>query len=1550
MRMSPHFLTQIDYEEALMDQQIQEAGVEEVVYLTDDQKGYNLRSKSAGPKSPVAAPAKSKEDSALTRSKEAAANQPPALEKPTSPSAKQQKKQIQPPAKEQVSLKAPSHEVKVSDRPSLPFNFESEIQKVKIPMPLTELMKNEAFKAVILKSLEPKSSPSDDFVNLQDDKPKVTIGPMIEDRDDSCPPFYISLNVHDKILHNCLLDSGASHNLMPKAVMDELGLEVTKPYQDLFSFDSRKVRCLGLIKDMVINLAQLPMRSMVMDVVVADIPPKFGLLLSRSWGKRLGGTLQMDLSYAMIPVFGGEMKRLYRENQLAYIISDGKNSVNHPIYAVDTDFGSCILQIDDGQSAPMQLVKPIEQQAEGEDISVWTMYFDGASTRDSAGAGVVLISPTKETISLSFKLDFRTTNNIAEYEALLLGLNAAKELGIKGLKVLGDADLIVQQVNNTFQAKHVRLKAYRDEVWKLRDSFSVFEISYIPRDLNQLADSLAVSASTFVPPMPPKLSYEIQIKYRPSLPDNVKYWKVFEDDDELSRFLQVVDEFSDLHIDQQNLNEEELQKPELKKKLGQHDIVQLPNNYIPRGLVPLERLFDQNDVPYQPDKKEKDPAVQEHNIGGKSQPKFINLSSELTADEKSKYCSVLKEFSDVFAWKYSDLKTYDPDIIQHKIPLEKDTIPFKQKLRPISPLLLPVIEREIKKLLDAKIIVPLRYSKWIANLVIVRKKNGEVRLCVDFRNLNKCSKKDNYPLPKMEHLLQRISGAKVMSFLDGFSGYNQVVVHPDDQEKTAFTTPWGTFMYSKMPFGLMNVGATFQRAMDIAFVGEKDKFVLIYLDDITVYSSNHEEHLKHLKRVFLKCRQFGISLNPKKSQFALRKGKLLGHIVSAEGVMIDPARVEAIQKLSLPRSKKDIQSLLGKINFVRRFVPNFAELVKHITCMLKKGAEVKWTDSAKNSFQDIKKAIIESPILISPDYSKTFYIFSFASYDTVAAVLLQKDEEDFDHPVAFFSRTLRDAELRYDPIDKQAYALIKALKAFRIYILHSKVIAYVPSSSVKDVLTQPDIDGKRARWIAKMIEFNIEVKPTKLVKGQGLAKLLAEENRKLLDINFIAEISENSQADLAADGQHDSQQVAGHLSTCEWYAGIIHFLQKLEVPPELSLTQARALKLRAIKFCIYNNLLYWRDPAGLLLRCLDKEEAVEVTYQFHSADCGGHHYWKTTAHKILRAGYYWPFLFADVCSFVKSCDKCQRFTGKQQLKSLPLRPIVVNGPFQQWGLDFIGEINPASSGQHKWILVATDYFTKWIEAVPTRNATHQVVIKFLYENILSRFGCPKRLVADNAAVFKSEALMDMCESMGIQLVHSTPYYPQGNGLAESSNKSLIKIIRKLLEENKKSWDSKLKFSLWADRVTTKKSIGTSPFKLVYGTDAIFPVQLVLPVAKFFQEEQTEQNDMVRRMLDLVELQQAREQLVDRSEAHQMQIKKTFDRKAKEDSFQIGDWVLKWDALRQEKGKHGKFDSLWTGPFMITQVQNNNTFILQNLEGDEVFGGPVNGRFLKLYFI
>eukprot|EP00253_Pinus_taeda_P014123 PITA_14123 len=310
--------------------------------------------------------------------------------------------------------------------------------------------------------------------------------------------------------------------------------------------------------------------------------------------------------------------------------------------------------------------------------------------------------------------------------------------------------------------------------------------------------------------------------------------------------------------------------------------------------------------------------------------------------------------------------------------------------------------------------------------------------------------------------------------------------------------------------------------------------------------------------------------------------------------------------------------------------------------MLRKGSEVKWIDGARRSFESIKKAIMEAPTLINPDYSREFHIFSFASDDTLATILLQADEEGSEDIVAFFSKILRDAELR-------------------------------------------------AKWITKLIEFNIELKPTKLVRGQGLARLLAEENCRKLDINLIGTILENGQTkeeETTEPGKN--QSLAENLASCDWYATIAQFLLKLEIPPGLSSSQVKTVKLKATKYCIHENPLYWRDPSGILLRCLDKEQSIEVMQQFHSSMCGGHHYWKTTTHKILRAGYYWPTLFSDVFSFVKSCDRCQRFEGKQKLKSLPLKPIHASGPFQQWGLDFIGEINPHSSGQHIWILVATD--------------------------------------------------------------------------------------------------------------------------------------------------------------------------------------------------------------------------------------------------------------------
>jgi hypothetical protein len=251
---------------------------------------------------------------------------------------------------------------------------------------------------------------------------------------------------------------------------------------------------------------------------------------------------------------------------------------------------------------------------------------------------------------------------------------------------------------------------------------------------------------------------------------------------------------------------------------------------------------------------------------------------------------------------------------------------------------------KLNNLLDAEMIFQVRQSTWVAILVPVRKKSGEIRLCVDFRNVNRESKKDNYPVPPMEKLLQTMSGANIFSMLDDFLGYNQVLVSEEDHLKITFRTNWGTFAYKHMPFGLINAGETFQRAMDVAFQRLINKCLVVFFDDVTVYSKNREYHIRHLTQIFERCRKYGISLNPRKTIFGVEEGKLLGHIISQVGIHIDLERVRDIAQLPLLHNKKAMQSFFGKINFVRKFTPNFAETIKPLQKMIQKDVEFKWDD------------------------------------------------------------------------------------------------------------------------------------------------------------------------------------------------------------------------------------------------------------------------------------------------------------------------------------------------------------------------------------------------------------------------------------------------------------------------------------------------------------------------------------------------------------------------------------------------------------------------------
>jgi len=421
------------------------------------------------------------------------------------------------------------------------FNLEAEIGKLKIVVPLSELAKHDVYRQQIQRSLQLPENKDD--VNVLDDSPELLFGPEANGKTTQgpVPPFYISLHVHDRILHNAMFDSGASHNLMPKAVMEKLNLDITRPYKDLYSFDSSQVKCLGLIKDLCVSLVQYPNKTILMDVVVADIPPKYGMLLSRSWGAKLQGSLQLDLSYATISVFG-QPKRLYRETLMKYVVSSESKPENFPIYSIHSDMDSFILFNDDMNYPTNCDTLALEQQIHINEESVahpdetvttvnttstleephqtevsnlpnpkttetlshthqqeitWYLEFDGSVNKLGAGVGVWIHNThDNHAEGHAYRLNLKCTNNMAEYEALLLGLKLLKTLGAAKVSILGDSDLIIQQMKGNFVTNDNRMRVYRTAATNILNAFTEFNLAKISRSHNIHAHSLATFAST----------------------------------------------------------------------------------------------------------------------------------------------------------------------------------------------------------------------------------------------------------------------------------------------------------------------------------------------------------------------------------------------------------------------------------------------------------------------------------------------------------------------------------------------------------------------------------------------------------------------------------------------------------------------------------------------------------------------------------------------------------------------------------------------------------------------------------------------------------------------------------------------------------------------------------------------------------------------------------------------------------------------------------------------------------------------------------------------
>ncbi|KAK0589707.1 hypothetical protein LWI29_017611 [Acer saccharum] len=1057
----------------------------------------------------------------------------------------------------------------------------------------------------------------------------------------------------------------------------------------------------------------------------------------------------------------------------------------------------------------------------------------------------------------------------------------------------------------------------------------------------------------------------------------------------------------------------------------------------------------------------------------------VFIGSRLPDDIRKQLVEFLRERRNSFAWSHEDMIGIDPEVMVHRLQVDPDHQPVKQKRRKFAPERNKVINEEIQKLFDIGSVKEVKYPDWLANVVVVKKKNGKWRVCIDFTDLNKACPKDSFPLPHIDMLVDATAGHELLSFMDAYSGYNQILMHPDDQEKTAFVTERGIFCYKVMPFGLKNAGATYQRLVNKMFAKMLGSTMEVYIDDMLVKSLVAQQHIDHLRQSFDVLDQYGMKLNPTKCSFGVSSGKFLGYLVTQRGVEANPDQIRSIENIESPKCMKDVQKLTGRVAALNRFISKSSEKCLPFFNILRKNKAFEWNDDCEKALQDLKTYLRSPPLLSKPKDNEILFIYLAVSNTAVSAVLV-REEESVQHPVYYVSKTLLDAETRYSRLEKLALALVMAARKLRPYFqCHSiKVLTAYP---LKNILHKPELSGRLTKWAVELSEYDISFHPRSAMKSQVLADFIADftpgesvqaeqelvaltittgiwtlsvdgsssikgsglglvlesphgdileqsihcgfhatnneaeyealiagldlakslsvkiikvrsdsqlvvrqvngtyearDQRMSAYLNKVKKLqspfdefsieqiprSENTRADALANlgstttnssksvpiihlmspSIQESETVAPVDNGRSWIEPIFNYLQADILPGDR--TEARRIKAKAAKFCILYDKLYKKSFTGPYLRCVTPREAYDILKSLHQEECGNHSGARSLSNRAITAGYYWPTMRVDSQNHVKACDKCQRFAPMSHLPPGMLNSISAPWPFMKWGMDIVGKL-PAAPGGVVYMLVLTDYFTKWVEVGAYQQVRDIEVRDFIWKNIICRFGVPKEIVTDNGSQFISFDFRNFCDKYAIKLSFSTPRYPQANGQAESTNKTIVNTLKKRLEAEKSQWAEKLPEILWSYRTTPRRSTGETPFSLVYGSEAVIPIETRLPTAR--SENPNEEQNNLELSFELDHLDERRDRAALRTQSYQQQVARHYNKKVNIRIFKLHDWVLRRVFQNTREEGAGKLGPTWEGPYQVTDIVGRGAYKLRGLDGRELHNSW-NAIHLKQY--
>ncbi|KAH8280197.1 hypothetical protein KR054_000160, partial [Drosophila jambulina] len=720
-------------------------------------------------------------------------------------------------------------------------------------------------------------------------------------------------------------------------------------------------------------------------------------------------------------------------------------------------------------------------------------------------------------------------------------------------------------------------------------------------------------------------------------------------------------------------------------------------------------------------------------------------------------------------------------IAEHRSIMRNDR-PLKQRYFPRNPAMRAVIDKQIDEFLRDGRIEPSK-SPHSAPIVIAAKKNGDVRMCVDYRQPNENSVPDAYPLPRIHQILERLRNAKFISTLDLKNGYWQIPVAPDSRECTAFTVPGrGLFHWRVMPFGLHSAPATFQRALDTVIGPDMEPHAFAYLDDIIVIGSSLDEHVANLREVFRRLRNADLRLNKGKCHFFQRHIGYLGHVISEAGIHTDPDKVAAIRELKPPTYLKELRRCLGIASWYRRFVPNFADVVEPMTSLLKKGQKWEWTQRQDDAFQELKTRLTEAPVLVCPDFGEKFVLQTDASEYGIGAVLTQTIDGQ-ERVVAYASRRLNPAERNYSVTEKECLAIVWAIRKMRCYLEGYRFDVVTDHHSLKWLNSIDNSTGRIARLALELQQYQYEVHYRK-----GAQNLVANA--------------------LFRHPLPTVQQAQVQAASCKW---IKKMLQKVRTEPA--------------KFPDYreeNGQLYRRiglrpeeeeyTPWKL---CVATDHRQRVPEECHDSPTAGHLGVRKTSNRVAHR-YYWPGLFREVARYVRHCPSCQRFKTSQEKPAGKMFTRQVEEPFHVLYADFVGPL-PRSKQGNTVLLVFLDAFSKWVELVPLRKATGTQLERAFRERILSRFGVPRTFVCDNGTQFTGCSFQQFCKSLGMELQYTAPYTPRQNP-TERANRTIKTMIAQYLDGSPQNgWDQLLPEISLAINTSISDTTGFSPAFLVPGT-------------------------------------------------------------------------------------------------------------------------------------